>query len=243
MAQTAMAIDQYSDGDEEEEIGLVQRPPALLGLRFRDDEDREVVRRVSFASISLVVLSVFLFLLNIHHKGHPSEALGHLIMSLILPLVGYMGVKRESPRFIWAFHLGNVQFAILHAAVACLLLSMVLRIEATSSVEVCQRFDPHIMRGVGESAAQMRADSAALHQIYNACLEEVREKKAHAPWKLFWWGIMTTPLWACMIYAAYQAHEYYFRLRIRGLMARTGEAGGGTATIVERDPLRSDAIE
>lgn len=231
-------LEQYSDADEEEELGLVQRPPALLGLRFRDDEDRDLVRKVSFASFGLVIMSVLLFFLNIHHKGHYLEGLGHLIMAMVLPGIGYLAVKRESARLVWVFHLGNVQFAIFHAVVAFLMVSLVFQIESVSPVQICQEYRPEIVEAPGAPPAQIQADEASAQEIYQACLQEIREKKEHIPWKLFWWGVFTTPLWACMIYAAYQAHEYYFRLRIRGLIARTGEDGGGTATIVERDALR-----
>lgn len=226
----------YSD---EEEEGLVQRPPALLGLKFKDQEDRELVRRVSFASFGLVVLSVMLFLLNLHHKGHAFEGLGHLFMSLVLPCIGYLAVKHQSSRLTWLFHLGNVQFAIFHAVVACIMLSLVLELETTSPEAICKPYLP------AQIPPQLAEEKAAATELYDTCIAEVNLKKEHIPWKLFWWFLITAPLWACMIYAAYQAHEYYFRLRVGTMMARTGEGGGGTATIIEANPLAvdDDAVE
>lgn len=230
----------YSD---EEEQGLVQRPPALLGLKFKDEEDFQLVRRVSMASIGLVVLSVLLFFFNLHHKGHAFEGLGHLVLSMLLPCIGYLAVKEESARLMWLFHLGNVQFAIFHAVVACIMLHLVLELEMTSPQFICRPYEPANLIGGAVVPAQLEGEAAAAKDLYAECIAEVNEKKGHIPWKLFWWATITAPLWACMIYAAYQAHEYYFRLRVRTLMARTGEGGGGTATIVERDPLNSDAVE
>lgn len=239
----ASAIPQFSEGEEDEEEGLVQRPPALLGLRFRDDEERQLVHRVVLASVGLVVLSVILFFTNWHHKGHFMEALGHLVMSLTLPLVGYLGVKRESPRLVWVFHLGNVQFAIFHACVVLFMVSLVMEIESIDNQQICRAYKPKFGPTSAPVLKIVQEEREAEQDLYNSCLREVEEKKAHIPWKLFWWAILTAPLWALMIFAAYQAHEYYFRLRIRGLIARTNEGSGGTATLMERSPMDDDTVE
>lgn len=231
---------QYS---EEEEEGLVQRPPALLGLRFRDEEERQLVHRVILASAGLVVLSVILFFVNWHHRGHFMEAFGHLVLALSLPFIGYLGVKRESPRAVWVFHLGNVQFAIFHACVVLIMVSLVVDIESVDNEKICRPYKPSLGPTAQPLPAVIVAEHKAEEDLYRSCLSEVQEKKEHIPWKLFWWAILTAPLWGLMIFAAYQAHEYYFRLRIRGLIARTNEGGGGSATVIERDPLDSDAVE
>lgn len=229
---------------DEEEEGLVQRPPALLGLRFRDEEERQLVHRVSVASSGLVVLSVILFFTNWHHRGHFMEAFGHLVLALTLPAIGYLGVKQESPRFVWVFHLGNVQFAIFHACVVVFMLSLVMDIENMDNDKLCRPYKPKLATPTPAPLPPIvQEEYKAEQDLYNSCLTEVQEKKEHIPWKLFWWAVLTAPLWGLMIFAAYQAHEYYFRLRIRGLIARTNEGGGGTATVVEGSPLDADAVE
>merc|ERR1719498_504668 len=107
---------------------------------------------------------------------------------MILPAIGYLGVKRESARLIWLFHLGNVQFAIFHAVVACIMLSLVVEIESMSAEAICQHYRPMIVEAPGASPAQAQADQAAAMDIYQACVKEVTAKKEHIPWKLFWWG-------------------------------------------------------
>jgi hypothetical protein len=227
------------DLDEEELGGLVQRPPAMLGLKFHDDEDRDMVRLISFGAISVAVVSVLLFIANLHHHGSPGEAGGHILLSLGLPVIGYYGVKQESTRLVWIFHFGYAQFAVFHAVIVMIMIHVVMEIEADPAEAVCRRYHPPAV----QAAQAGHGEVVAVNYLYQECLQEVAAKKANIPWKLFWWAIMTTPLWGLQSYIAYTAHEYYFRLRIRGLMARTGEGGGGTAVVVERDALPSDAIE
>lgn len=240
---THASIEQYSD-DDEEEMGLVQGPPALLGIQFHHAEDHKLVRRLMFTSVGLALLSVILFLANLHHKGHFLHAFFQLVMALTIPGIGYLGIKRESPRLIWLFHLSNVQFALLHAVVGCVMLLNVVEFQATAPEVLCRpyhnsvlmshKWRPEAMDVAKLTPAQLAADEKASSDIYNVCLKEVAEKEQHMSSKLFWWGITTTPMWGCMIYAALQSHEYYFHLRVRGLTASKG--GGGSVTVVESEP-------
>jgi hypothetical protein len=225
---------------DEEEQGLVQRTPALLGLRFRDDEDRQLVRKVTIASLGLVILSMILALAHHHHKGSFMHSFTHLVLAMLLPLVGYLGAKNDSPRLIWCFHIGNVQFAVFHFVVALYLFRGALGIETIDPTLACGRLNPGEVPQTLQP--QQKLQVAGELKLYNQCLDEVKEAQEQVPAKLFWWGAMTAPLWGCMMYAAYQAHEFYFRLRIRGLIARTNEGGGGTATVCE-SAIDSDAVE
>mmetsp|Transcript_148478 Transcript_148478/g.262139 ORF Transcript_148478/g.262139 Transcript_148478/m.262139 type:complete len:235 (-) Transcript_148478:105-809(-) len=231
-----------------EEEGLVQRPPALLGLKFRDEEDRELVRRVSLSMLGLVAMSILLFVMNLVHKGHFLEGFGHLILALMLPILGYIGVLRKSPRLVWCFHLGNVQYAIFHFVMGCVMLMFVSRLESFSPEKVCAPLNPQTQVPVGviEDPAY-QAEVAEQKEYYLECLHDVKAKQEHTPAKLFWWMIITAPLWACSIYAAYQSHEYYFRLRMEGLIVRTSGDGHATVSTEEANQtiagVDADAVE
>lgn len=238
----------------DDDLGLVGRR-ALLGLKFKDDDERDLVRRVMIASASLVVLSVILYLVNVIHHGHVFEGFFHLLAAMSLPGIGYVGVKKESARLIWVFHLGNVQFALFHFIVGCLMLRVVLVVDSQQPGKICEEFNP-VALGLpipGSTVVStypgstmpppLQARVEAQMQVYNACLNKVKVRQAAIPGKLIGWGILTLPLWLCMIYAAVQAHEYYVRLRIRELKIRPG---AGEATIVEQaepDILVSDNNE
>jgi len=223
-----------SDDDNE---GLVRRTPVLFGLRFKDEEERTLVQKVGLASAGLVALSVMWFFAHLFHRGHFFHAFGHLLSSLALPAIGYLGVKNENPKYIWIFHLGNVQFAILHAVVGFVVFKFVTELEASDPQAVCQGAALHLPpapEGVNSRPPNMIPTQPPFSDTFAQCVADMQAEQDHAPYTLLWWLFVTAPLWFLMIYAAYQAHEYYFRLRIRNLTARSGESGG-MATVTERE--------
>merc|ERR1712216_80503 len=166
----------------------------------------------------------------------------HLVIAMALPAVGYFGVKNESARLIWVFHLGNVQFAVFHLTVGLLLLRLVLVVETAKPEVVCARFNPEVPVAMGaRMTPAQEVQHASDTELFNACIREVAARQGQAPAKIFWWSILTAPLWICMIYAALQAHEYYVRLRVRELKVRTGF--GEAIVVAEEDPLASDDVE
>eukprot|EP00747_Dinoflagellata_sp_TGD_P184694 gnl/TRDRNA2_/TRDRNA2_40564_c0_seq1.p1 gnl/TRDRNA2_/TRDRNA2_40564_c0~~gnl/TRDRNA2_/TRDRNA2_40564_c0_seq1.p1 ORF type:complete len:220 (-),score=27.44 gnl/TRDRNA2_/TRDRNA2_40564_c0_seq1:143-802(-) len=214
-----------SDDDDDNEA-LVPRAHALLGLKFEDAEDRKLVGKVALACCGIVVCTMFLFFIQIIHRGHPGHAFGHLLIALALPAIGYYGVKKESSCLIWFFHLAAIQFAIFHFVVAIILVYLVSQLEEHTPQQVCL--------AVGDGYRSQFPEQ------FSDCVESVRKYQEHAPWLLFWWAVTTAPLWALQMYAAYQAQEYYFRLRVRRLITRPGSATGNMATVTEAESLRHD---
>eukprot|EP00747_Dinoflagellata_sp_TGD_P218497 gnl/TRDRNA2_/TRDRNA2_90737_c0_seq1.p1 gnl/TRDRNA2_/TRDRNA2_90737_c0~~gnl/TRDRNA2_/TRDRNA2_90737_c0_seq1.p1 ORF type:complete len:227 (-),score=45.11 gnl/TRDRNA2_/TRDRNA2_90737_c0_seq1:62-742(-) len=216
--------------DDEDHEALVPRQHALLGLKFSEAEDRELVRQVGSASVGMVVCSIFLFFVSIIHKGNVMHAFLHLLVSLSLPFIGYYGVKKESSRIIWFFHIGTVQFAIFHFVVAIVMLQLVISLEARPPASICANNGPR--------PPQLREPDPMSPQqaAFRECEDQVQEYQSHAPWLLFWWAVTTAPLWTFQMYAAYQAQEYYFRLRVRRLITRPGAAVGDSATVTEVAP-------
>lgn len=221
--------DNISDHDDQE--ALVPRQRALMGLRFSDEQDHAQVRKVGWACVGLVVLSVFLFIAHVHHKGSGTDAFGHLLIALVLPAIGYLGVYQDSPLAIWGFHIGNIQFAVFHSVTAYMMFMLIRDLEARSPEETCHALLP--VEGLSRDPS--------LHDLFESCLAAVAEKQGHAPWLLFWWAMTSAPLWSLQLYSAYHAHEYYFRLRIRKLVARTNNEGHATVTELELE--QAEAVE
>lgn len=228
----------HEDGSDEENEAMMRRTPALLGMKFEDAEDREIVRKVALALGGTVLLSVVWFIAHVAHKGQFIVSFGHLLSSLLLPVIGFYGVKRQSCRLLWLFHLGNVQFAILHAVVGFILLRFTLQLYATDSKAVCSgeealRLPPAPPGPHSHHAPLVVPTQPPLTDSYRQCVLALEEEQGDAPVRLIWWMFVTAPLWFLMIYSAYQSHEYYFRLRIRRLTARTDAEGN--AVVQERE--------
>lgn len=184
-----------------------------MGLKFTDQEEHDSVRKLTFTILALVVLSGFLFFVHMAYNGNFLWTLLHLIMSLVLPVLGYFAVQQSSMRLMYLFHLLNIQYAVLHTLAALLMYTLLSQLEISDPVDIC---------GGGE------ADS-----VIEACVARVREKQRDLPMLYFWWCILTTPMWLVQVYAAYQAFEYYFRLRIKTIFARQGNPNDRFAVVTE----------
>jgi len=221
-----------SADSEEEEVGLVRRRgPGLLGLQFKDEADHRQVQRLSLASLGIAVFSFLLFGLHLHHKGSMHHVVGHLAFSLALPAVGFVGVQFGAHRLVWLFHLGTVLFAIAHLAWGIKMLDGIAQTESDKPEDLCQSlkgFLPNPAAPLGDGLVTTLPPWA---DPYRQCVDDARAKQEHAPWRIFWWTVMTTPLWLLMLYSAYHSHEYYIRVRVHEVVThaarRRRERGGG----------------
>merc|ERR1719428_2561046 len=207
-----------------------------------------MAQRIAVASAGLAALSILHFIVHVIHRGHVVHALFHVLASLLLPALGYHALRRKSTAMLWSFHIGNVQIAVIHIAIGVLVLNMVLELEGADPRALCDtrmRGDPRLPPAPPpgrHGPPPLVPTLPPAGDAWAACMEAVSNEQAHAPGLLAWWILASVPLWGLTLYAAYQAHEYRFRLRVRGLSARVGE--GGRATVVEggESHLRSHAV-
>ncbi|CAK0841078.1 unnamed protein product [Prorocentrum cordatum] len=154
----------------------------------------------------------------------------------MLPLVGYRGATLDDgtswrARMMWIFHIGNLVFVLVHAAVLVVVVFQVLQAEAASVEAMCDLSpdnDPWL-RPAGSPGPEVlptmppKADPAA-------CAMLVQEEKQHAPGRMVLWMLFTLPYWACAACAAYFSHDLYLQLRVRELTVRRGEDMGYAAS-------------
>lgn len=234
--------------DEEDTETLVHRgPSAFLGLRFASDEEQVVVRRITYASGGLCVLALFHFFVHGLLKGHILHGLVHLIGALALPACGWYAAKNKQASLVWAFHLGNVQLATIHVIMVVMVVVFEVRLQSTPTEHLCNDSvldDPRLPAAPpgaapgGESAAfrtpKFLPTSPPRGDSHNECVLAVEEEKANSSSLIYWWLLVSFPLFALTLYAAYQSHEYYFQLRLAKLTARVSPESGEYNTVVVR---------
>jgi len=215
---------------------------AVIGMKFGDDELNATAHRVGMASLVLAVLVVLHFIVHVVKHGKVGHGLGHLILGLLLPWVGYRASQLNDnakwrPRLLWMFHIGNVVFVIVHGIVLLVVWLQVTRLQALSSQEICNHRDvPYLSAATrGEHTPEVIPTMPPASDSKQQCIRDVDLERAHAPGLLMSWALLSVPYWICAGYAAYHAHELYFQLRIRELTVRRGSQLEGCAADGDRD--------
>jgi len=230
-----MRIQAKGEDDDEDEL-LAPGRRVFWGMKFHDEESEAVARKVALASVSLGILVVGHFVIHVGKKGKLLHGIGHLLVGLMLPLVGYRGATLDDgtswrARMMWIFHIGNLVFVLVHAAVLVVVVFQVLQAEAASVEAMCDLSpdnDPWL-RPAGSPGPEVlptmppKADPAA-------CAMLVQQEKQHAPGRMVLWMLFTLPYWACAACAAYFSHDLYLQLRVRELTVRRGEDMGYAAS-------------
>mmetsp|Transcript_56434 Transcript_56434/g.158304 ORF Transcript_56434/g.158304 Transcript_56434/m.158304 type:complete len:251 (-) Transcript_56434:173-925(-) len=233
--------------DEDEELMPGRR--ALFGIKFHDEESQQTARRVAIASATLGVLVILHFLIHVARGGRARQGLPHMLLGLALPWIGYRGATLEAsarwkPRLLWAFHLGNVFFVIIHSLVLLFFVLEVLELESASVERMCDLHrsnDPLLPPAGSHRGPEAMPTLPPLRTSLKDCIASVEAEKAHAPGLLWLWIFISLPYWACAAYAAYYSHELYLQLRIRELTIHRGSAPGdadadrGVATVGWRE--------
>ncbi|CAK0898964.1 unnamed protein product [Prorocentrum cordatum] len=132
--------------DEDEE--LIPGKPVFTGLKFEDEDSQATARRVGYASLALAGLALLHAMLQAAWRHEVMNTTLHLVLGLLLPLVGYRGATldhgtRWRPRLLWAFHVGNVIFVIVHAV---MLATVVMKANGSKcqTCGVMERANTHI---------------------------------------------------------------------------------------------------
>jgi len=220
-------------GDDDEDELLAPGRRVFWGMKFHDEESHAAARKVALASVSLGILVVGHFIIHLGKKGKLLHGIGHLLVGLVLPLVGWRGANLDDgaswrARMMWIFHIGNLVFVLVHSAVLVVVILQVLQAEAASVEAMCDLSpdnDPWL-RPAGSPGPEVlptlppKVDPAA-------CAALVQEEKQHAPGRMVLWMLFTMPYWACATYAAYFSHDLYLQLRVRELSVRRGEYASG----------------
>mmetsp|Transcript_117976 Transcript_117976/g.251974 ORF Transcript_117976/g.251974 Transcript_117976/m.251974 type:complete len:245 (-) Transcript_117976:107-841(-) len=221
------------EGDEDEE--LVPRQRVFMGMKFHDEESQSTARRVSVASLILGCLVVVHFILHMAKKGKFGSGIGHLILGLVLPAIGYRSATLHDaspwrPRLLWMFHIGNVVFVLVHTVVLLVVCLQVLELESASVETMCdwsRQNDPWL-RPAMQNGPKVLPTMPPARDSYADCVRAVQEEKSHAPGLMMLWAILSLPYWGCAAYAAYYSHELYFQLRIRELSVHRDGRGSDT---------------
>lgn len=192
--------------DEDEE--LIPRKRVFTGLKFEGEESQATARRVGYASLALAGLAVLHASFQAAWRHEVLNTTLHLVLGLLLPLVGYRGASldhgaRWRPRLLWAFHVGNVIFVIVHAVMLATVVTKVMAWQGVITEQAC---------------------AAVGHD--DACQESVDATKRHYQWLMAIWCGLSLPYWGCAAYAAYHCHELYLQLCIQGLTVRHSKFEG-----------------
>merc|ERR1712224_871230 len=222
--------DQVRDGEDEEEEELMPHQRVFWGMKFHDEESRATARKVAMASVSLGVLVIGHFVLHLGKKGQMRNGIGHLLIGLVLPLIGYRGATLEDgtswrARMMWLFHIGNVVFVLVHAVVLTVVVFQVMELEGASVEIMCDDSssnDPWL-RSATQGGPEVLPTMPPSQVDPASCAEAVRQEKEHAPGLMALWMFFPLPYWACAAYAAYFSHDLYLQLRVRELTVRRGE--------------------
>lgn len=219
-------------GDDEDEE-LIPRQKVFWGMKFHDEQSRATARKVAMASVSLGVLVIGHFFLHLGKKGKLLNGLGHLVIGLVLPLIGYRGATLEDgaswrARVMWLFHIGNLVFVLVHAAVLVVVLLQVTALETTSVESMCDFSHANRLwlRSADQPGPEVMPTMPPDFGDSAACAEAVQQEKEHAPGLTMLWLLFTLPYWACAAYAAYFSHDLYLQLRVRELTVQRGEDVG-----------------
>lgn len=189
--------------DEDEE--LIPGKRVFTGFKFEDEESQATARRVGYASLALAGLAVLHAILQAAWRHEVLNTTLHLVLGLLLPFVGYRGASldhgaRWRPRLLWAFHVGNVIFVIVHAVMLVTVVTKVMAWQGVITEQAC-----------GHDGA---------------CQESVDATKRHLQWLMVIWCGLSLPYWGCAAYAAYHCHELYLQLRIQDLRVRHSRVAG-----------------
>jgi len=84
----------------------------------------------------------------------------------------------------------------------------------------------------------MSTEEEALMQ---RCME-MDFRHSHAPTLRVWWILVTLPMWALCIFAAYYSLEFYVQLRLRKLSARVDRATAQAMIFERGEDLDSDRV-